>query len=283
MPIKRVQFPDGSIHRVEVPEGATNEQILAFVQSQYQPPKDSPGGQKPAPQGGMTREQRQAQIAALDAQNKPAPSPIDGMGPFDQFMAGVGKSFVDTGLGLKQAGTSMAEYFVRANPALFDQRSLGSLVTGEDDSTAGKLRASLERQHAEQAEREQLDAPLLDAGWGAGGDAVGIVTQLVGPGGLAKLAARAPKLASAAPILEATGRALLPGTVKGSTAQGAVFGATRPVSDEGQRATNTGTNAALSGVGAGIPRLIGATSRALRGSPLSAAGAERRAVETVMQ
>lgn len=40
MPIKRVQFPDGSIKRIEVPEGATNEQIIAFVQSQYQPSND---------------------------------------------------------------------------------------------------------------------------------------------------------------------------------------------------------------------------------------------------
>lgn len=39
MPIKRVQFPDGSIKRVEVPEGATNEQILQFVQSQYDDPQ----------------------------------------------------------------------------------------------------------------------------------------------------------------------------------------------------------------------------------------------------
>ncbi|GAA5075429.1 hypothetical protein [Lysobacter panacisoli] len=42
MPIKRVQFPDGSIKRVEVPEGATNEQIIAFVQSQHAQPKAAP-------------------------------------------------------------------------------------------------------------------------------------------------------------------------------------------------------------------------------------------------
>lgn len=40
MPIKRVQFPDGSVKRVEVPEGATNEQIIAFVQSQAAPKAD---------------------------------------------------------------------------------------------------------------------------------------------------------------------------------------------------------------------------------------------------
>lgn len=33
MPIKRVQFPDGSIKRIEVPEGASDEQIIAFAQS----------------------------------------------------------------------------------------------------------------------------------------------------------------------------------------------------------------------------------------------------------
>lgn len=45
MPIKRVQFPDGTIKRVEVPEGATNEQIIAFVQSQAQPKADFGGVQ----------------------------------------------------------------------------------------------------------------------------------------------------------------------------------------------------------------------------------------------
>jgi hypothetical protein len=45
MPIKRVQYPDGSIHRIEVPEGATDEQIIAFVQSQQKPAPEP----KPAP------------------------------------------------------------------------------------------------------------------------------------------------------------------------------------------------------------------------------------------
>lgn len=37
MPIARVQAPDGKILRLEVPEGATHEQIAAFAQSQYKP------------------------------------------------------------------------------------------------------------------------------------------------------------------------------------------------------------------------------------------------------
>src|SRR3982750_395294 len=46
MPIKRVQFPDGSIHRIEVPEGATDEQIIDFVKAQH-PAAQAPAKQEP--------------------------------------------------------------------------------------------------------------------------------------------------------------------------------------------------------------------------------------------
>ena len=36
MPIYRVQTPDGLIHRVEAPEGATDDQIFSFLSSQRQ-------------------------------------------------------------------------------------------------------------------------------------------------------------------------------------------------------------------------------------------------------
>lgn len=44
MPITKVQTPDGSIIKVDAPEGATQEQILQFAQSQYQAPKPQPQG-----------------------------------------------------------------------------------------------------------------------------------------------------------------------------------------------------------------------------------------------
>lgn len=50
MPIKKVQFPDGSVRRVEVPEGASEEQILEFAQHMYQNGADArigPLGSKP--------------------------------------------------------------------------------------------------------------------------------------------------------------------------------------------------------------------------------------------
>lgn len=81
MPIKRIQFPDGSIKRVEVPEGATDDQILAFVQSQYKPQATQPAER--------------------------TPNPTDGMSTFDKVAAGVGKSMVDTWRGVKQLTGNM--------------------------------------------------------------------------------------------------------------------------------------------------------------------------------
>jgi hypothetical protein len=89
MPIKRVQFPDGSIHRVEVPEGATNDQILAFVQSQHQQPSQP------------SREEHYADLQRRAAQ-LPQSNPTDGMSGPEKFMAGVGKSAYDTGRGIGQ-------------------------------------------------------------------------------------------------------------------------------------------------------------------------------------
>ena len=37
MPIHKVEAPDGSIIKVEAPEGATQQQILDFAKSQYVP------------------------------------------------------------------------------------------------------------------------------------------------------------------------------------------------------------------------------------------------------
>lgn len=89
MPIKRVQFPDGSIHRVEVPEGATNEQIIAFVASQAEP---------------RTIEDRYA-AAGIDPSR---PNPADGMSGGQKALAGAGKFFVDTGRGVRQLGVDAA-------------------------------------------------------------------------------------------------------------------------------------------------------------------------------
>lgn len=86
MPIKRVQFPDGSIKRVEVPEGATNEQIIEFVASQHQPQAES----------YVDKQKRAEQVyGRVD--------PTEGMPSGMQVWEGLGRSMVDTGRGVQQA------------------------------------------------------------------------------------------------------------------------------------------------------------------------------------
>ena len=38
MPVYKVQAPDGSIIKIEGPEGATNEQLIQAASAGYQPP-----------------------------------------------------------------------------------------------------------------------------------------------------------------------------------------------------------------------------------------------------
>lgn len=270
MPIKRVEFPDGSIKRVEVPEGATNEQILAFVQSQYQPEAQPAEWQ---PRKRSVEELRQGK--GFD--------PAEGQGFYQNYLAGLGKSLVDTGQGLKQAGTDAVRYFAEQNPILVGdapltlenilnprpQRGLAGLIGGDTDTVAGRLRARVAAQQAEQAERQSRDAPLTATTGGMLGNIVGTVGQIAGPA----LPLRGTALASAA----------LPRTVLGNVAQGGVVGAVQPVAEEGERQENIALGAGLGGAGAAVPaglsRLYRATVGSLGRSTLS--GAEQRAAELV--
>lgn len=198
-----------------------------------------------------------------------APNPTAGMSPLALNLAGLGSSIARTGRGLKQVGTSAAEFFVRSNPQLFDQRSIGSVVTGEDDSTAGKLRASLVRQQAEEADFRKLDAPLNATAAGLTGNIVGTVGQLLGPG----LALRGTSAAAA----------FLPRTIAGNASQGAAFGAAQPTVNEGERAGNIGIGAALPAAAMSALRAGGAGLSALsRLSPAVTQGQQSRAAADVL-
>lgn len=127
MPIKRVQFPDGSIHRVEVPEGATNDQILAFVQSQHQQP--------PQP----SREEHYADLQRQAAQ-LPQSNPTDGMSGPEKFMAGVGKSVYDTGRGISQLFGGMSREDVdRQREVDAPLMNTGAGIAGNIAGTVGQV------------------------------------------------------------------------------------------------------------------------------------------------
>lgn len=181
----------------------------------------------------------------------------DGMGGFDRFAAGVGKSIVDTGYGLKQAGTSMAEYFARQNPMLVSEE------------TADGLQMSLDQQYAEQAEREKIDADLMGTGAGFAGNLTGAIGQIVGPGALLRGTSAAATF--------------LPRTLAGNAVQGTAFGAAQPVASDGQRVANTAMGGSLGFAGAAAPRVIGAVAGAARKAlPAVSQSAQTRAAADVL-
>lgn len=101
--------------------------------------------------------------------------PNAGIGRGRQFLEGIGASIDQTIGGLKQAGTSAADYFMRSNPALF----------GGDN-----LQETMAAQQAEEVERRRINDQM--GGWGTAGQIAGTVGQILAPGGVAKLAARVP-------------------------------------------------------------------------------------------
>ncbi|WP_396615497.1 hypothetical protein ACHZ97_14590 [Lysobacter soli] len=105
-----------------------------------------------------------------------------------------------------------------------------------------------DEQRSEERESRRLDAPLLNTGAGRTGQVVGVASQLLGPGILARGSSIAP--------------ALLPTSIRGSAVQGGVIGSLEPVAGEGERGRNIligtaaggGGQAALRGAGAAIRR-----------------------------
>lgn len=94
MAVFRITAPDGAEYEITAPDDATEEQVLAYAQSNYQ------GAQQPAPspdRSGMSMEERYA-AAGIN----PRVDPTQGMSGLDKLLAGVGRSVVETGRGLQQ-------------------------------------------------------------------------------------------------------------------------------------------------------------------------------------
>lgn len=239
MPIKRIQFPDGSIKRVEVPEGATDEQILSFVQSQHQPQE--------------TKQQKYNRIhAELTARNGvDGGDPTAGMSGAEKFMAGMGQSLHDTGRGIQQLYATVAD---KVAPR---QRSMSDLVTGRDPSRLAAVTKEVARDRA-------LDAPLLDTGAGLAGNIVGQGVQMAAP-------------IPAGAAVKATSWAGRAAPFVGAATRAGVFGGMQGVGEGESRLTRAGQSAALGAAGQGIASATGklAAGSIKRADPYTAALAQK--------
>lgn len=145
--------------------------------------------------------------------------PTDGMPWWQQALAGVGKSAVDTGRGVMQVGSAIADQ-----------------IPGVDLSG---YRQGLQ---AEIDESRRIDAPLMNRGWGVVGNVAGQAAQMAVPvAGGAKLTALIGK---ASPYAGAATRA-------------AGFTALQPMATGQDRATEAAKAGALGAAGAGVAQGIG--------------------------
>jgi hypothetical protein len=167
-----------------------------------------------------------------------------GMSGMDKFMAGAGKSVVDTGRGLKQLGIE----------------ALGLFNGGEE---ADKYRAQMSQVQAQ-------DADLMGTGAGIAGNIAGtLATTMIPAGALSKVGG----------VTGAAARGFInPQTIRGAMAGGAALGAMQPVGTEGSRLANAGIGAAASGAGQALIKGIGRVAQPIKNalSPV-----DQKAVDTL--
>lgn len=170
-------------------------------------------------------------------------------GALTNFTAGFGKSFADTGRGVKQIGAQVADVVAPR------ERSIADLIAERDPSRAAAVTREID-------EARRVDQPLMRTGAGTFGNVSGHVAQSI-------------------PL------AFVPGanTIKGSTAIGALMGATQPVGTGESRLTNTGTGALAGAAGPVIARTVGAGYRAAKAltEPFTKAGRDRIAGRTLQK
>jgi hypothetical protein len=122
MPKYRITGPDGGTYEVTAPEGATQEQVLAYAQQNYKPQVG---------RSGVTREQRQADIARMDAEREARDAQI-------KAQTGRGRAANITGRSMLEGLAAIPDMFVApltdlVNRAGEKPRNLNSLITGEPE------------------------------------------------------------------------------------------------------------------------------------------------------
>jgi hypothetical protein len=196
--------------------------------------------------------------------------PTAGMSGVEKFRAGAGKSLADTPRGVRQLAVDALD---RGNAMAYDALDavgLDGVAANFARHIAAPVNEYAHTLRDEATAQRAADAPLMRTGAGLAGNITGNIVQTIGPG----------------VALHGTvaGRALLPTTVRGNAAAGAVVGAAQPVAEDESRLVNAGAGTLGGAVGAGAPKLVGAAIRgARRLSPAATRSAQERAAAEALE
>lgn len=229
MPIHTVQAPDGTEYEVEAPEGATDDQIIAFAKANFQNAQSADPYRHP--DGRLTEAGWQRERQLLDERRQ---REIDETPFMDMAKAGFARSFVTAGQGLKQAGTEAIRNLAGDSTGL---------TSGENAITRWADRSLAEQQKAIDQER-RFSQDMMGTAGGITGNIAGNLSQLAIPGSAAK------------GVVAARG-AILPTTIGGNALQGAVLSGLQPVATGETRGGNAAMGAGLGAAGATAMRGLG--------------------------
>jgi hypothetical protein len=197
MPIAEIQLPDGSVAEIEVPEGATEQQILAFAE------KELPAQLASFKAGPMMRQAAGAgieaagQLALTDnpdpMQNQqpastlsseqlealgPAPDPTRDMSGTERFIAGYGGVLPELARGTKQRMAEKGNRKILAQ-ILSPQQQMTLGYAGHGDRLQQKVipDEDLAAINKEVADARRFDAPLMNTAGGKSGKIVGTIAN----------------------------------------------------------------------------------------------------------
>lgn len=144
MPRYRVTGPDGRVYRVTAPEGATQDEVLAYAQQHAE---------------------SLPQVAAMPVQQAPqaAPSPLGT--DLENFAASIGKTALDKGRGLAQSSLALPAFVQRHMPD-YAKQFLPDALNAD---------AYYQQLKQDQAAVDQRDTALMSTKAGIAGNVIGNV------------------------------------------------------------------------------------------------------------
>lgn len=220
MPVYEITSPDGKTFEVTAPEGASEQDVLAYAQAHFQQPEAAPKAWQPT--------KRSPEDIRGMAGKQTAASEMSGL---EQFGTGVAKGVRDFAVGAGQAA-------VEGGPGGQLARWIAEQATGAKPYNPA---ADALTEHVTQG--RQADRELTDTGAGLAGNIAGSVATAFVPGLAASKAQQLPRAAK-------YGVAALTGSA---------YGGAMPVAEGESRGANMATGAALGAAGQKVGEVVAAS------------------------